>query len=106
VTMRHRLVPASQPTGNDSCCSMTSAEGTRRSADIATLFAQLSGQRETPGGTEFVFRGSRDELWASVTAFVAEESLCCPFYTYEQRETDDGIVLTVTASPAPVTIEL
>jgi hypothetical protein len=85
---------------------MTSADGQRRNADIEALFSNLAGQREVPRGTEFTFRGDRDELWADVTAFVDEESVCCPFYTYEQRETDDGVTLTVTTEPAPVKLEL
>ncbi|MFI5302952.1 MAG: hypothetical protein ACHREM_33085, partial [Polyangiales bacterium] len=57
-------------------------------------------QKETAGGNEFVFRGDADELWEMVTAFVDEESHCCPFYSYEQQETLDGVTLFVGAPPA------
>jgi hypothetical protein len=85
---------------------MTSADGKRRSPAMSQLFSKLAGQNETPRGTKFVFRGDRDELWAAVTTFVDEESLCCPFYTYEQRETDDGVTLAVNVAPAPVNLGL
>ena len=72
---------------------------------MAQLFAALAEQRETPRGNEFVFRGDADELWQMVTAFVDEESLCCPFYSYEQRETADGVTLFVGAPPARVELQ-
>jgi hypothetical protein len=106
VSLRHRQVAASQPIGDDACCSMTSADGRRRNADIGTLFSKLADQHETPRGTEFVFRGNRDELWHMVSLFVDEESICCPFYNYEQRETDDGVSLLVGTPAASVKLEL
>lgn len=104
MTLPTRLVPAAQPGAAESC-SMTSADGQRRGPEMSSLFAKLAGQSATADGTEFVFRGDRDEMWAAVTAFVDEESLCCPFYNYEQRETEDGVVLLVGVAPAPIKLE-
>jgi hypothetical protein len=73
---------------------------------MAKLFAALAEQRETPRGNEFVFRGDADELWEMVTAFVDAESVCCVFYSYEQRETTDGVTLLVGAPPARVELEV
>jgi hypothetical protein len=100
VTLRRRVVQASAVNSDNACCSMTADDGSRRNTDIASLFGQLAEQRETPHGNEFVFRGDHDELWAAVTSFVDEESVCCPFYTYEQVEATDGVVLTVDVAPA------
>jgi hypothetical protein len=72
---------------------------------MTQLFAALAEQREMPRGNEFVFRGDADELWQMLMAFVDEESLCCPFNSYEQRETADGVTLFVGAPPARVELQ-
>ena len=72
---------------------------------MTQLFAALAGQRESPRGNEFIFRGDANELWEMVTAFVDEESLCCPFYSYEQREAADGVTLFVGTPAARVQLE-
>ena len=100
-TLRHRLVPASEP-GADPACRLTRQEGHRRQADTDRLFAQLAEQRQTPRGNEFVFRGDPAALWDEISLFVDEESVCCPFFTYEQTEQSDGVVLRVGTPPAPV----
>jgi hypothetical protein len=105
VTLRYRLVPAADPNAPEAC-SLTPADGERRRPEMARLFAMLAEERPSARGNEFVFRGDADELWAMVTAFVDEESLCCPFYSYEQRETADGVTLFVGAPPARVQLEI
>jgi hypothetical protein len=91
---RHRLVPASEPDA-DLACRLTPDEGHRRQADVDRLFAALAEQRETDGGNEFVFRGDPETLWPEVSAFVDEESRCCPFFTFEQVQQADGVLLRV-----------
>ena len=56
-------------------------------------------------GNEFVFRGDRNDLWEMVSLFVDEESVCCPFYNYEQRETDQGVSLLVGTPPVRVELQ-
>ncbi len=92
---RHRLVAASKLDA-DPACRLTPEEGHRRQADIDRLFAALAEQRETSAGNEFVFRGDPDELWGRVSTFVDEESECCPFFTFEQVERPDGVLLRVS----------
>ena len=92
---RHRLVPASEP-GADPACRLQREEGQRRQADTERLFAALAEQQETAAGNEFVFRGDHADLWEQVSTFVDEESVCCPFFTFEQVERDDGVVLRVS----------
>jgi len=95
VSERHRLVPASEPEA-DPACRLTADEGKRRQPEMDRLFAALAEQRETEGGNEFVFRGDPDTLWREVSTFVDEESRCCPFFTFEQVEQPDGVVLRVS----------
>ena len=91
---RHRLVPAGEPDA-DPACRLTPDEGHRRQADTDRLFAALAEQRETAGANEFVFRGDPEMLWRELSVFVDEESRCCPFFTFEQVERDDGVLLRV-----------
>ena len=100
-TLRHRLVPASEP-GADPACRLTRGEGQLRRADTSRLFAQLADQRQTARGNDFIFRGNADDLWEQISLFVDEESRCCPFFDYETSEQPDGVTLRVSAPPAPV----
>ena len=95
MSERHRLVPASEPEA-DPACRLTADDGKRRQSEMDRLFAALAEQRETEGGNEFVFRGDPDTLWREVSTFVDEESRCCPFFTFEQVEQPDGVVLRVS----------
>ena len=92
---RHRLVPASDPEA-DPACRLTPEEGHRRETDTDKLFAQLAEQRQTAAGQEFVFRGDPDKLWSDVSTFVDEEAQCCPFFTFEQIEQAEGVLLRVS----------
>jgi hypothetical protein len=105
TAFRFRLVPASDPNAPQEC-SMTRADGERRRADLKRLFAALASEKASARGSEFVFRGDRDELWELVTLFVDEEAVCCPFFDYEQRETKDGVSLCVGIPAAAVRLEL
>ena len=95
MSERHRLVPAAEPDA-DPACRLQREEGQRRRADTDRLFAALAEQRETAAGNEFVFRGDPETLWREVSAFVDEESRCCPFFTFEQVQQADGVVLRVS----------
>lgn len=92
---RRRLVPASEPDA-EPACRMTPEEGRRRQADTDRLFDALAGQRQTAEGNEFVFRGDPEPLWNEVSTFVDEEARCCPFFTFEQVEQPDGVLLRVS----------
>jgi hypothetical protein len=105
MTLRQRFVPASDPDAPETC-SLTSADGERRAPEMQRLFAALVAENKSARGNEFVFRGDRDELWRMVTAFVDEESVCCPFYSYDQWETEDGVSLLVGAPAARVELNL
>jgi hypothetical protein len=92
--LRKRLVEASDPNAEPHC-RLTREEGVRRQADTDALFSKLTSQRERADGNEFVFTGNRDDLWSRVSEFVDEEAGCCPFFTFEQVETESGVTLRV-----------
>jgi len=96
---RHRLVPASEPDA-DPACRLHREEGQRRRGDTDRLFAALAEQQETAAGNEFVFRGDPADIWEQVSAFVDEEAVCCPFFTFEQVQQSDGVVLRVSRGSA------
>ena len=102
---RYRLSPASDP-GAPESCSITPQDSERRRPDMKRLFAALIAENKSARGNEFVFCGHRDELWEMVSLFVDEESVCCPFYNYEQRETEDGVSLLVGTPSARVELLL
>ena len=99
MSERRRLVPAAEPDA-DPACRLQREEGQRRQADTDRLFASLAGQRETAAGNEFVFRGDPSALWEQVSAFVDQEARCCPFFTFEQVERADGVLLRVRRTAA------
>jgi hypothetical protein len=92
---RQRLVAASEPDA-DPACRLDREDGRRRQGDLDRLFAALAEQRETAAGNEFVFRGDPQTLWREVSAFVDDESHCCPFFTFEQVQQADGVLLRVS----------
>ncbi|MFQ6019174.1 MAG: hypothetical protein ACE5KW_00275 [Dehalococcoidia bacterium] len=92
---RQRLIPASEPDAEPGC-RLTPEEGRRRQADTDRLFSRLQEQRLTAAGQEFVFRGDPDTLWRELSTFVDEESRCCPFFSFEQIELEDGALLRVS----------
>lgn len=93
--LRRRYVPANEPDA-EPACRLTREEGRRRQADTDRLFAVLAEQRQTEAGNEFVFRGDREALWSELSTFVDEESRCCPFFSFEQLEQADGVLLRVS----------
>ena len=104
TALRHRVVAATQP-GAEEVCTLTKDDGQRRQADTGRLFSMLAGQRRAGGANEFIFKGDPASLWDDVALFVDEESVCCPFYTYEQIETADGVTLRVIGRPEPIELQ-
>jgi hypothetical protein len=92
---KRRVIPASEPEA-EPACRLTPEEGRRRQADTEKLFARLAEQRQTPEGQEFFFAGDPTSLWEAVSLFVDEERRCCPFFTFEQLERQDGVLLRVS----------
>ena len=102
--MKTQTIPASQPDASLECL-LTREDGQRRQPAIDALFALLDQQEQTQTGTRFVFRGDPTQLWDMVNTFVAEESVCCPFYNFTISETADGVELDVSLPPQRVEIE-
>ncbi len=99
MSPRVRTVTASEPDAPPEC-RLTRDEGLRRQADTDALFAHLLAQHEVDGGNEFEFGGDPSALWDMVSTFVDEEAVCCPFFTFRQEETEDGVVLRISIGEA------
>lgn len=93
--MRTLTVHASQP-GADKACLMTLDQGASREGDIDSLFASVVSQTELDDGQVLRLKGDPDDLWPRVEAFIEEEKVCCPFFSFEARELEDGVELTIT----------
>ena len=95
---RRRLVEAPDPDAPREC-GMTPDVGRRRAPAMSRLFAHLAAEKNLDDGIEYTFAGDSPALWDDVAAYVDEESVCCPFFTFDQRETAAGVVLRVIAPP-------
>ena len=95
--LRRRYVAASEPDAEPVC----RMEPGQRRSDIGPLFSKVVESREIPGGSELRFAGPPDALWEEITAFVEEERKCCPFFSFEQLEVADGVVLRLTIQEKP-----
>jgi hypothetical protein len=102
--VRTASVPATHPDAPLECL-LTREDGQRRQPAMEALFDHLDRQEQTRGGTRFIFRGDPDRLWEMVSAFVAEESVCCPFYDITITETATGVELDVSLPPQRIEVE-
>jgi hypothetical protein len=76
-------------------CTLTGDDFAQRTAWIRQLANEhLSAVRRTPLSLELTYAPAAA---AKVRDMVRKEQLCCAFLTFDLRETEDGIHLTVTA---------
>jgi hypothetical protein len=88
-------------------CTLTAAEIPDRLAETAALGRSLESSVVVDGRAVLRFRRD-DETSARAAAFVAAESVCCSFLSFELVEEAEALVLTV-AGPAgaePIVAEL
>jgi hypothetical protein len=95
--MRTLTVEASQPDA-EKACQMNEADGQRRKGDLETLFGAVAENKPLPEGQILLLKGDQDDLWAKVIAFIEEERVCCPFFSFEARELPDGVELTISGA--------
>jgi hypothetical protein len=95
--MRELTVHASEPNA-DKACRLDAGGQRRRQNEINSLFAAIAQRRELDDGQVLLLRGNPNELWPRVEAFIAEESVCCPFFSFQAAERDDGVELTITGA--------
>lgn len=61
--------------------ALTPAQRDQHAADSQQLFAAVDHVRELPDG--YAYRLPADPaMWTLATAFIADERLCCPFFTF------------------------
>ncbi len=91
---RRILTPPKEPDA-EPVCLLTEEWAARREESPEAFFAAARSQTSLSNGAEFRFDAS-DGMWERVTAFVAEERECCPFFAFEQWEEDGEVVLRIT----------
>ena len=80
----------------DFACTIDPAGRTRRVDQLASLALQVLGLRRDGLTLALAFPA---EAAQDVQAFVAEESRCCPFFSFEIEELDHGLRLGIRTPP-------
>jgi hypothetical protein len=88
-------------------CTLTAAEMPDRLAETAALGRSLQSSVVVDGRAVLRFRPD-DETRARAAAFVAAESVCCSFLSFELLDEPDALVLTVDGPEGaePIVAEL
>jgi hypothetical protein len=95
--MRTLTVQASQPDA-EKACLMTAEDGQRRGGDLDALFGAVVKNTPLEEGQILHLKGDPDDLWQKALAFIEEEKVCCPFFSFQARELIDGVELTITGA--------
>lgn len=82
------------PTTIPIACSLDQAQLPERGAQMAHLGQSLTAVHAEGRSARLRFP---IDMRAEVEGFVAAESACCPFFSFEQRRLDDEIELAVSA---------
>jgi hypothetical protein len=80
----------------DFACTIDPAGLMRRAGQLDALVPRVSSLRRDGLTLTLVFR---PEAAQDVQAFVVEESECCPFFSFEVDEIDQGLRLTTRTPP-------
>jgi MerR family transcriptional regulator, copper efflux regulator len=80
----------------DFACTIDPAGLKQRVDQLDTLARQVQGLRRGGLALELVFPA---EAAQDVQAFVVEESRCCPFFSFEIDDTDQGLRLGIRTPP-------
>jgi hypothetical protein len=85
----------------DFACTIDPAGLKQRVNQLDSLVPQVRGLRRDGLTLALVFPA---EAAPDVQAFVAEESKCCPFFSFEIDETDQGLRLGIRTPPGGETM--
>jgi MerR family copper efflux transcriptional regulator len=80
----------------DFACTIDPAGLKQRVDQLDTLARQVQGLRRGGLALELVFPA---EAAQDVQAFMVEESKCCPFFSFEIDDTDQGLRLGIRTPP-------
>jgi MerR family transcriptional regulator, copper efflux regulator len=80
----------------DFACTIDPAGLKQRVNQLDTLASQVQGLRRDGLALELAFPA---EAAQDVQAFVVEESRCCPFFSFEIDDTDQGLRLGIRTPP-------
>ena len=86
---------ASQPIA----CTLSAADYPARLAGLATIRGEdVPRIRQISDGVEMTFTNS-PTMRANLETFIAAESACCPFMSFDLAQNGSDVVLTITAPP-------
>jgi hypothetical protein len=80
----------------DFACTIDPADLKQRANQLDSLVPKVLGLRRDGLTLALVFPA---EAAQDVRAFVADESRCCPFFSFETDETDHGLRLAIRTPP-------
>jgi len=91
---RRRTVPPLDPNAEQVC--LLDGEWAERRKESPTAFLDSARSQDTSEtSTVFHFEATPD-MWNRMTTFVDEERECCPFFSFEQWEDGDEVLLKIS----------
>ncbi len=91
---RKRIVPPLDPNA-EQVCSLDAESAAGREESPEGFLDMARSQDTSKHSTVFHFE-STPEIWGRMSTFVDEERECCPFFTFEQWEDGDEVLLKIS----------
>ncbi len=91
--LHYRFLPPPSP-GGERVCLLDRETALRREQPPDAIFAAAIHQDVRSDGSELRFE-ARPGTWDRVSVFMDEESVCCPFFSFEAWEEGAEVVLLI-----------
>ena len=91
---RRRMVPAADPNA-EQVCSLDATTASKRDESPEGFLALSTSQETSENSTLFRFASTPD-IWERTVTFIDEERDCCPFFSFEQWEEGDEMLLRIS----------
>lgn len=87
------MVPPLDPSAEPVC--LLDRDWAERRAEPPDAFLDLATSQETSENGALFHFPARPGMWERISTFVDEERECCPFFSFEQWEDGDEMVLKI-----------
>ncbi len=91
---RKRTVPPLDPNAEQVC--LLDKEWAARRKENPEGFLDMARSQETSEYSSVFHFEATPEIWGRMITFVDEERECCPFFTFEQWEDGDEVLLKIS----------